>query len=38
LEVSYLDLASAMIFAAHASIPFAGVGLATGFISTMLSV
>lgn len=38
LEVSYLDLASAMIFAAHASIPFVGVGLATGFISTMLSI
>ena len=38
LEVSYLDLASAMIFAAHASIPFVGVGLATGFITTMLSV
>lgn len=38
LEVSFLDLASAMIFAAHASIPFAGVGIATGLISTMLSV
>ena len=38
LEVSFLDLASAMIFAAHASIPFAGVGIASGLISTMLSV
>ena len=38
LEASFLDLASAEIFAAHASIPFAGVGIATGFISTMLSV
>jgi hypothetical protein len=38
LEASYLDLASAMIFAAHASIPFAGVGIASGFVSTMLSM
>lgn len=38
LEASFLDLASAEIFAAHASIPFAGVGIATGFISTMLSI
>lgn len=38
LEASFLDLASAEIFAAHASIPFAGVGIATGFISTMLGV
>ena len=38
LEVSYLDLASAMIFAAHASIPFVGVGIASGLITTMLSV
>lgn len=38
LEASFLDLASAEIFAAHASIPFVGVGLATGFISTMLSI
>ena len=38
LEASFLDLASAEIFAAHASIPFVGVGIATGFISTMLSV
>ena len=38
LEASFLDLASAEIFAAHASIPFVGVGIATGFISTMLGV
>ena len=38
LEASFLDLASAEIFAAHASIPFAGVGIATGFISTMLGI
>jgi len=38
LEASYLDLASAMIFAAHASIPFAGVGIASGFISSMLAI
>ena len=38
LEASYLDLAAAMIFAAHASIPFAGVGLAAGFISSMLAI
>lgn len=36
LEVSYLDLAAASIFAAHASIPFAGVGIATGFVSEMI--
>jgi hypothetical protein len=38
LEASYLDLASAMIFAAHASIPFAGVGIASGFIQSMLAI
>jgi hypothetical protein len=37
LEASFLDLAAAEIFAAHASIPFAGVGIASGFITTMLS-
>lgn len=37
-EKSFIDLASAMIFAAHASIPFAGVGIASGFITTMLSI
>lgn len=35
---SYLELASAMIFAAHAYIPFAGVGIAAGLITTMLSI
>lgn len=38
LEASFLDLASAEIFAAHASIPFVGVSVATGFIATMLGV
>lgn len=36
-EAALLDLAAAEIFAAHASIPFAGVGLATGFITAMMS-
>lgn len=31
--VSYMELASAMYFAAHASIPFAGFGIAAGFVS-----
>ena len=35
---SYLELAAAMIFAAHAYIPFAGVGIAAGLITTMLSI
>lgn len=35
-EAAYLDLAAAAIFAAHASIPFAGVGIAAGMISTMM--
>lgn len=30
---SYMELASAMYFAAHASIPFAGFGIAAGFVS-----
>ena len=38
LETSFLDLAAAEIFAAHASIPFVGVGIASGLITTMLSV
>lgn len=37
LEASLLDLASASIFAAHAAIPFAGVGIATGLITQMLT-
>ena len=36
LEASVLDLAAAQIFAAHASIPFAGVGLASGFVTQMI--
>ncbi len=37
LESSILDLAAAQIFLAHAYIPFAGVGIASGFITTMMS-
>ena len=37
LEASVLDLAAAEIFLAHAAIPFAGVGIATGLISTMMA-
>lgn len=36
-EAALLDLAAAEIFAAHASIPFAGVPIATGFITTMMA-
>lgn len=36
-EAALLDLAAAAIFAAHASIPFAGVPLAAGFISSMMA-
>lgn len=36
LEATFLDLAAAEIFAAHAAIPFAGVGLAAGFTEAML--
>ena len=36
LEATTLSLAAAQIFAAHASIPFAGVGIATGLIAEML--
>lgn len=36
-EAAYLDLASAQIFAAHAAIPFAGVGIATGLITEMMT-
>ena len=31
---SYMELAAAMFFAAHASIPFVGFGIASGFVST----
>lgn len=33
VTASYMELASAMYFAAHASIPFAGFGIASGFVS-----
>ena len=36
-EAAYLDLAAAAIFAAHAYIPFVGVEVANGFISTMMA-
>ena len=37
LEKSLLDLAAAQIFAAHASIPVIGVGLAKGMVSAMMA-
>lgn len=37
-EAAYLDLAAAAYFAAHASIPFAGFGIATGFVSSMMAM
>ena len=33
VTASYMELAAAMYFAAHASIPFAGFGIASGFVS-----
>ena len=36
-RAAFLEAAAAAIFAAHAYIPFAGVGIATGYITTMLS-
>ena len=36
-EAALLDLAAAAIFAAHASIPFAGVPIAAGFITSMMA-
>lgn len=36
-EAAYLDMAAAAIYAAHASIPFAGVGIASGLVSAMMS-
>ena len=35
---SYMELASAMFFAAHAAIPFAGFGIAAGFISAAVAM
>jgi len=37
MTVAALDLAIAEIFAAHASIPFAGVGIATAFVAQMMA-
>ena len=37
LEASYLDLAAAAYFAAHAYIPFAGFGIGAGFVTSMLA-
>lgn len=36
-EAALLDMASAQIFAAHAYIPFAGVGIASGMVAAMMS-
>lgn len=36
-ESAMLDLAAANIFAAHSYIPFAGVGIASGFVAAMLA-
>ena len=36
-EAAYMDMAAAAIFAAHASIPFAGVGIAAGLVSAMMA-
>ena len=35
---SYMELASAMFFAAHAAIPFAGFGIAAGFIGAAVAM
>lgn len=35
---SYMELASAMFFAAHAAIPFAGFGIASGFIAAAVAM
>jgi len=35
---SYMELASAMFFAAHAAIPFAGFGIASGFITAAIAM
>lgn len=38
LAASYTDVAAAAIMAAHAEIPFAGVGIAGGFTATMMTI
>ena len=35
---SYMELAAAMFFAAHASIPFVGLGIASGFVAAATAV
>lgn len=35
---SYMELAAAMFFAAHASIPFVGFGIASGFVSAAMAM
>lgn len=37
-EAAMLDLAAASYFAAHASIPFAGFGIASGFVAGMMGI
>lgn len=36
-EAAYLDMAAAAYYAAHASIPFVGVKLSSGFVATMMA-
>ena len=36
-EAAYMDTAAAAIFAAHAAIPFAGVGIASGMVAAMMA-
>lgn len=36
-EAAYMDTAAAALFAAHASIPFAGVGIASGMVAAMMA-
>lgn len=38
VTASYMELASAMYFAAHAAIPFAGFGIAAGFVAAATAV
>lgn len=38
MTASYMELASAMYFAAHASIPFVGFGIASGFVSAATAI
>lgn len=37
-EAAYMDMAAAALFAAHASIPFAGVGIASGMVAQMMAL